>query len=479
MVVSNRTVIYTQTNTPGPPWEEGDIGPWHVCLCQPGAKCSTIPLKGDIIPGSSLYQEHYNVTYERTHCWWQDIDVNLSGNHTVIRIWDNRTDTMIESVSLDTLLQWAASFGGTHDDVTDILYENDTLQDPNLQETLDTYRGQHPDSQPEKQQLITTLGNTGATGLQTEIPGLIPQWVQTTSWEAFEDIWDNLSQLTLNHGCNATQYPYPLTLLDHTIANLSALFTAHIQENLAYDRYHPGQRFCSVGMKAVFHARAWLLDSINTSLINTAATLHAALTQILEAAIPASSGYTADSIEETITHTIDALRDKFTIPYGTPMILANPQSPTWTESVLLAVNQIPHVLDPFQPISSGQEQLWTLKLRNRCIFGPTGRPILPLTPVTPWILTMNLWCIDVEGEFLRFEVDDANNEAVYNPLIGHSPQPYVREACVITNGSTILGENTRLHFAYSTISLAVVPAFGMMCGDLQPNWANDATPGYS
>ena len=385
---------------------------------------------------------------------------------------------MTEAVNLETLLQWAASLGGTHDDITDILYENDTLQDPNLKDTLDTYLEQHPDSQPEKQQLISTLGNIGATGLQTEIPGCIPHWVQTDIWAAFRELWHDLGDLTVDPACNATRYPYPPTLLDHTVSNLSAQFTIHLQEYRAYELYHPGQYFRSVGMKAVYHARAWFLTAVNTSLVTTAATLHAILIQTLEAAIPASSGYTASTIEDTITQTADALRDKFTIPYGVPMILTSPQSPTWIEPVLLAIDHVPHYLDPFQPITTGQEQLWTLKLRNRCIFGPTGLPLLPPTPVTCWSLTMNLWTIDVEGEFLRFEVLDANNEAAYNPLIGHSPQPFVREACVITNGSTILGENTRLDFAYSTVCLAVVPPFGMMCGDLQPNWADDATPGY-
>ena len=67
MVVSNRSLIFLHTDPPGPPWEDGGIGPWYVCLCQPGIKHTTMPPKGDIIPGSPLYHEQYNVTYERTH----------------------------------------------------------------------------------------------------------------------------------------------------------------------------------------------------------------------------------------------------------------------------------------------------------------------------------------------------------------------------------------------------------------------------
>jgi hypothetical protein len=477
-LVTNRTQTTLHIDPPGPPWHDGPTGSWTDTLTQPESKQLIKPPKGHIHTGSPLYQETYNVTYQRTHSYYQDIDLNHSGNHTTLRLWDNRTDTQTETVILHTILHHAATYNDTSDDITDLLYDNTTLHDPNLNDTLTTYLSQHPDTQPEKQDLITTLNNTGTTGLNTDVLGTIPAWVYTTIWGAFDDIDTTLTNLPIDPACNATHYPYPPTLLSHILDNLTALLATHPPEILAFDDYHPGPTFLSVGMKTVYAARAWLLDIINTSLHTTITTLITNISQTIDNAIPAASGYTAHSIQDVLTNTTDALRDKFTIPFGTPMTLTNIQQPTWTEPVLLALDQTPHYLDPYQPLTDGHEQLWTLKLRNRCLFGPTGLPILPPTPVTPWILTMNLWAIDVEGEYLRFELLDANNEAAFTPLIGHAPQPYIREAAVITNGTTPLGENTRIHFAYSTLSCAIVPAFGMMCGDFQDNWANDATPGY-
>ncbi len=56
-------------------------------------------------------------------------------------------------------------------------------------------------------------------------------------------------------------------------------------------------------------------------------------------------------------------------------------------------NQEPDYLDAQMPY--GEEQLYTLKLRNINLLGVTGVHILP--NFEPWIATFNMWSIDVEG----------------------------------------------------------------------------------
>ena len=144
---------------------------------------------------------------------------------------------------------------------------------------------------------------------------------------------------------------------------------------------------------------------------------------------------TPQNITETLDDASDAIRNQFTIPFGYDMTLTRYDRegiPMWNETVRLAVDQYPNYLDPFEKTRWGDEELWTLKIRNRCIFGPTGLPILPPTPVTPWLLTMNLWVIDVQGEYAQFKIIDTSDETIFNPLLGHEPQTYVREIKVIS-----------------------------------------------
>jgi hypothetical protein len=91
---------------------------------------------------------------------------------------------------------------------------------------------------------------------------------------------------------------------------------------------------------------------------------------------------------------------------------------------------------------------------------------------------MNLWVIDVQGEYAQFKIIDTSDETIFNPLLGHEPQVYVREIKVITVSNKTLGENTRLSFGFTTVAFGLVPPWGMMVGDIQDNWSDDYTPGF-
>ncbi|MCX9029391.1 MAG: hypothetical protein OIN86_14595, partial [Candidatus Methanoperedens sp.] len=90
--------------------------------------------------------------------------------------------------------------------------------------------------------------------------------------------------------------------------------------------------------------------------------------------------------------------------------------------------------------------------------GGNGVHILP--SLEPWIATFNAWSIDVEGEFVKFEVQDVDNEVHPDPIFGHEAQVYVREERAITdeiNDNKKIGDNLPIKFSFTTGTFIAVP----------------------
>jgi len=156
-----------------------------------------------------------------------------------------------------------------------------------------------------------------------------------------------------------------------------------------------------------------------------------------------------------------SLQNQFAIPFGLDMNLVHNDddgNPEWNETVRLAVDQYPNYLSPYEKTEFGNEEIWTLKIRNRCMLGP--------------------WLIDVEGEYAQFKVIDSSDETLFNPIFGHDPQIYVRKEERIKFNGMYVGENSRLGFGFTTVAFGVVPSWGMMVGDKQANFWDEHTPGF-
>ncbi|HMB44215.1 MAG TPA: hypothetical protein VKL21_00185, partial [Candidatus Methanoperedens sp.] len=129
----------------------------------------------------------------------------------------------------------------------------------------------------------------------------------------------------------------------------------------------------------------------------------------------------------------------------------------WNESVTLLINQEPDYLDAFRPDPSNP-RLYTLKVRNNNLLGVTGLHVLPT--LDPWIATVNMWSIDVEGEFVKFEVQDVDNEVHPDPIFGHEVQVYVREDVPDVYDSVTglsIGSNMPIKFYFTTGTFLIVP----------------------
>jgi hypothetical protein len=468
--VVNRTVVEEIWGDPGPGWSDGGASPWNSTMVMPVQTQMMIPPKGMVLPGCALYQEVVNVSYERTHVWWEP------GN-----TWKNMTDHLVETVCLQVILEHYATTDESQDDVVDVCYYNETVDDPNLDDTLGMYLTMYPDSHPDKLLLIVTRENQGSLGCEATIPGSSPAWVTEEAWGCLDDILDGIREIAEDPIGNGTNSTNPLTLVGCAGDSFLRRYEQHLPEYLEYSAYHPGPGFRSVGKKAVYCARDWFVTRVWNETSALVTQLSTRVTSAIEDAIPPNAGFDAQNLSETLDDAADAVRNQCTIPFGCEMMLTacdDQNTSLWNESVRLAVDQVPNYLDPFEKTGDGEEELWTLKLRNRCILGPTGLPILPPSPVTPWVMTLNVWVIDVEGEYSVLKIIDSSDETIFNPLLGHEPQVLVRRAEVVTGWNVTLGENTRVGFGFSTVAVGVVPPWGMMLGDLQIDWYDEATPGF-
>jgi hypothetical protein len=172
-----------------------------------------------------------------------------------------------------------------------------------------------------------------------------------------------------------------------------------------------------------------------------------------------------EKVKDTNRNASKFLKQAFKLPFGIPMrafsvdeqgnIYPPQMRQAWNESVTLLVDQKPNYLDP--EIYYGEEMLYTLKLRNTNLLGPTGLHVLPT--LEPWIATVNMWSIDVEGEYVKFEVQDMDNEVHPDAIFGHEAQVYVREDETIKDpiSNSFIGENSRIKFNFTTGTFIVVP----------------------
>ncbi|MBU3966652.1 MAG: hypothetical protein KKG76_04640, partial [Euryarchaeota archaeon] len=95
-----------------------------------------------------------------------------------------------------------------------------------------------------------------------------------------------------------------------------------------------------------------------------------------------------------------------------------------------------------------------------------------------WIMTFGAWEINVEGEFVKFELFDVDNEVHPNPIFGHEAQVYVREEIPVYDTVTQIpiGDNKRIKFSFTTGTFIAVPPGKIGVGDREGGYM--APTGY-
>ncbi len=468
-----RNPSYAWGSHPGHPIDNG-TGPWmfdDYTLIQTLSK----PPKGFILPDCTLLGKRYNVSWHRDH-YWSKKTVETSGNQTWVN-WSSITtlDLNHETVTLSVVLDHYSLFLDSkknilRDDVADVLYYNTTADDINLEDTIETYN--HTYFTPHEEDRV--LHGSGWYDIYT-IDGMIPTQWENEAWDALEEILGLIGMIQQDPSITSLDYPNPADLLEVVKNDLLTKYTQKMeqyQNKTAYlTQTLQGIVFQSVGKKAVYGTRDWYVQTVKDAIEHTFSEVSDQIQDVVDKKVPSEL---RDHVQEALkSEVVDPLKNQFTIPFGFEMNLTRytDEDIAWNESVRLAVDQYPNYLSAFEQTEYEGVNYWSLGLRNLCILGPTGLPILPPTPVTPWIITLNIWLIDVKGEYAEFKVIDSSDETMFHPILGHEPQIYMRKYDLIynKNETVFFGYNSRVNFSFSTVAFSVVPAWGLMVGDLEKN----------
>ncbi|MDH7517025.1 MAG: hypothetical protein QHH19_01580 [Candidatus Thermoplasmatota archaeon] len=461
----------------GYPDDEG-FGSWELSFGPVLLNLLSKPDKGFVNVGCTLYGEVYDVRWVRWHMWsetHEETDGNSTWNVTTyFTTEDYKNETVTVRVLLDSYSKVADE--KTWVGVKDVFYYNNSVDDPNLEDTVDAYVDMYLN--PNREDLVLH-GNGLYYG--SVVDGVAGSWVDGVAWTTMNDVLAMVRGIRLDESITSTNYPDPYDFIAKVREDLLKKFDANISLYLNKSSYMNGGVYSCVGNKAVYLLREWYVYKTRYEIEHVLSSVTDSFDKKLgEALDDYALGLNTNDIRQALSDTKDALKNGFTIPFGFDMDVVRTREgkTVWNETLRCAVDQYPDYLDPFEKTSYGDEEIWVLKLRNRCTLGPTGLPILPPTPVTPWVVTLNIWVIDVEGEYAQFKVIDSNDETFFNPILGHEPQVYIRESRVISIDGVQVGENTRLSFGFTTVSFGVVPPWGMMLGDLEGDCWDEHTPGY-
>jgi hypothetical protein len=452
--------------------------------------------KDSYVPGN-LYGETWELRWTRNHVWRHTYYVTEScgkdctrtvPRYNYMTAVDSRMDKVaitlkaIENSYINIYFDFAANYFssknnlyGTYDP-KDVTYRF-TYTDPNLNPAYLDYRSIFDAN---KDANLKNMGLNGDTDLKSYTVDA-PAWVADESQFAVDDITgDMIQDIHLDPDINYENYPVPSDLLiavrDDLIKKIKTNETRYANKS----NYNSGKYFSASG-KAISVVREWYVDQVMYQVWDKFTNGSDEINRRIKVNFS-----DPDKIKETNGNASKFLKQGLKLPFGVPMrafsvdekgnIYPPQMRQAWNESVTLLVDQEPNYLDPEMPY--GQEMLFTLKLRNNNLLGGTGVHILPT--LEPWIATFNMWSIDVEGEFVKFEVQDVDNEVHPDPIFGHEVQVYVREEGRINDPVTKLkiGENSPIKFNFTTGTFIVVPP-GKLEGVGDKDWvAIEETTGF-
>jgi len=256
-----------------------------------------------------------------------------------------------------------------------------------------------------------------------------------------------------------------LSLIDGERDMVIKEFEKNRDRYLDEEYYMDGNEYKSVAAKVIIEIRKWFLDEIEEKLnVSHAGVAREEIDEQLKS-YDTGDFKSYQDYEDAIDEYKNSISQLTEIQFGNKMKLKK----GWEENVTLTISTDPDYFD-FKN-SPSREEDWQFDVKNICLFGPTGLPLLP-TPVTPWIVTINSWYIHVDGHWDTFKVLDSSDETHPDPLFGHTGQVYSRERKIVFDtvcypeDSPEIGQCKRLNFEFDTMSLAIVPSGRLPIGDL-------------
>ncbi len=478
----------------------------------------TVPRENNV-PGV-LYGEIWDVTWTRTHVWrhyytvyyecTKTKTVPCSGSDgkpstctieyttTCSRTEYNEmttTDTRADRVTITLKAQensrtsiqmnYRGDALSSKNDIVKPFEERDVVYsaahaDPQLEEAYVLYKSDVFDANKDKN--LKNQGLSGDTDAETyssdsPAPNYIayPGWLTGEAQFAVDEITEDINRdVHLDPDINYANYPVPSDLLVAARDDLIMKIARNESRYVDKDAYFDGALYSSTSAKVISLVREWYVDEVKFRIYEKF-TYGSGL-------INSSIGKNFSDPDKVVQANRDGaklLAKGMYLPFGLTMrayhtddegnVYPDEALEAWNESVTLGVFQEPDYLSPDIPY--GVEKLYTLKLRNVNPTNPLlvssfyGVPVLPT--LDPWIMTFGAWEINVEGEFVKFEVFDGDDESHPNPIFGHEAQVYVRERNAIKDPITksIIGDNSRIKFSFTTGNFIAVPPGKLGIGD--------------
>lgn len=464
--------------------ESYSIDPWG----EPDSMTQTGTIAGDAYVPGDLYGETWELKWTRNHVWRHTVWVSESCGEKCI-IWipyyssmtavDSRTDSVsvtlkaLENSNTNIYLDFAAKslaskndLYGTYDS-KDVSYGS-SHNDPNLEPAYLLYREFFDTNKISNLKNMGLNGDTGTKSYTVDAP----TWVVDEAQYAVDDITAMMkSDIHIDPDINYETYPVPSDLINAARDNLIKKIS---EKDIGYVNkadYFSG-KYNSASAKVISNIREWYVDQVKYQVREKFSAGSGEIDKTINEKFSEP-----DKVKQANRDAAKFLSRGFKLPLGVSMrayhadengnIYPPEELAAWNESVTLLIDQEPNYLDPEMPY--GEEKLFTLKLRNNNLLGGTGVHILP--SLEPWIATFNMWSIDVEGEFVKFEVQDVDDEVHPDPIFGHEAQVYVRkyEAVKDLLSNSFIGENSRIKFNFTTGTFIAVPP-GKLSGIGDKDW---------
>jgi hypothetical protein len=442
--------------------------PWivhHVKLQSKTGK----PKKETISLGSTIHKEIYTVMYKRVHTWSNKTTIS-SGNTSRVH-WTkmNTTDTKIEhNITFSIIFDSYGYIDSISGEIKNVCYYNSLFNDSNLMTTLPLYLSRAYNKH--KQGLF--LYDEG-NNLQKKINESVPSWVIPAAYTAMQDVYNQLSTIQVDDDINPVNYPNPNELLVLAYQDILEQFQTNKSYFLQKHAYLEDTLFQSTARKVIFAIKKWYLDCIEHRIEQTSTQVKENMNDVMSSALESTEATEQDYNEVMKSDVVSSLQRQIVIPFSMPMNLCNTgvyEFDGWNESVTVSIDHHPDYWSCFSKQTYEGKEEYFIGIRNTCVLGPSGLPILPITPTTPWIVSVNTWLIQIRGEFAEFSVFDTGDETVFHPLFCYEPLEYTRKYEVIrASDGTILGWNKRITCSVDTLACSLVPSWGCMIGDTEGN----------
>lgn len=340
--------------------------------------------------------------------------------------------------------------------------------DPNLADALTKYRAQAWTYDAQR----AAMSSPGASGsynprtVQTDVPG----WLEPAALEEMRSLLIPLGDVKTKPGTTPENITHTGDYLRAVGAELSDGTNGRAGEFAERARFASDGQYSGAAAKALYLARAWFLDDtvrrIRALGEQGAGEVDAKIGDLLKSARgePGAGERAGDSLRRAG----EFLRGDARFPLGLNMSLNSTGFRfNWNETARLDIDQRPDWLSAgggagFIPLSIRTWSVESLPVP----LAPTlhgGIAILP--PPFPWVVTANVWVVNVKGEF-ELTVEDGG-EKVWNGT-GFEGVGWVRKDDPNIQDSItrkIIGDNTNVKFEFWTIIPIVVPPGPLGVGD--------------